>query len=106
MEADIVMSSSSDKTLYEITLGGLPYKIRTSHDEETVRELAAFVEAKIQDGLQATKSGSYQSAAVLAALNTAEELILLKRKAFRELTRLEEKAQRIFLDVESTKPLK
>ena len=91
-----VDSSASDvKELYEFNFGGLPFKLRSSHSEEVVQELAQYVDAKIQQAMKATKSGSFQSAAVLAALNIAEELILLKRQALAELDRVEEKAQRI-----------
>lgn len=87
------------KRIFELSLGGLPYRLRTSHDEATARELVRFVDEKIQQAMDATKSASYQNAAVLAALNIAEELILLKRKASRELERLEEKALRITQDL-------
>lgn len=88
---------------YELSFGGLPFKLKSSHDEQTVRELSDYVEQKLQQALAATKSGSYQSAAVLAALNIAEELILLKRRAVRELERIEERAQKISNDLEHSK---
>ncbi len=88
---------------YELNFGGLPFKLRSSHDEQTVRELSEFVEQRLQQALAATKSGSYQSAAVLAALNIAEELILLKRRAIRELDRIEDRAQKISNDLEHSK---
>ena len=98
--------NKSDKKVYELTFGGLPFKLKSSHDEATVQELAHFVEHKLQQALVATKSGSYQSAAVLAALNIAEELILLKRRAIRELDRIEEKALKISEDLEGSKSSK
>jgi len=88
---------------YELSFGGLPFKLRSSHDEQTVRELSEFVEQKLQQALSVTKSGSYQSAAVLAALNIAEELILLKRRALRELEKIEDRAQKISNDLENSK---
>ena len=95
-----VMASRNTKELYEFNFGGLPFKLRSSHNEEVVQELASYVDAQIQKALNATKSGSFQSAAVLAALNIAEELILLKRQALKELDRVEEKAQRISLELQ------
>jgi cell division protein ZapA len=88
---------------YELTFGGLPFRLRSSHDDETVRELAEFVEKKLQQALAATKSGSYQNAAILTALNIAEELILLKRRALTELDRIEQKAAKISQDIENSK---
>lgn len=96
-------SIQTEKQTYELTFAGLPFKLRTSHDEQTVRELANYVDQKLNEALLATKSGSYQSAAVLAALNIAEELILLKRRALTELDRLEERAVKISQDLENSK---
>ena len=88
---------------YDLKIAGLPFKLRSSHDEETVKELVDFVDQKINQALQLAKSGSFQSAAVLAALNIAEELILLKKRAHRELDILEEKALKLSQDLESSK---
>lgn len=90
----------------ELTIAGLPFKLRSSHDEETVKELVQFVDAKMKQAMTVTKSGSFQSAAVLAALNIAEELILLKRRAHSELDILEEKALKISQDLENSKVVK
>ena len=89
------MASRNSNEIYEFNFGGLPFKLRSSQSEEVVHELASYVDSMIQKAMNATKSGSFQSAAVLAALNIAEELILLKRQALQELDRVEEKAQRI-----------
>lgn len=84
-------------------IAGLPYKLRSSHDEETVNELVEFVDSKIQQAINATKSGAFQSAAVLAALNIAEELILLKKRARKEIERIEDRAMKLSQDLESSK---
>jgi len=95
--------SLKDKTTYEFQIAGLPYKLKSSHDELTVQELVDFVDQKVQQALSVTKSGSFQSAAVLAALNIAEELILLKRKAHHELDLLEEKTLKLAERIEDSK---
>jgi cell division protein ZapA len=92
-----------DKTTYEFQIAGLPYKLKSLHDEQTVEELVEFVDQKVKQALSVTKSGSFQSAAVLAALNIAEELILLKRKAHRELDLLEEKTLKLAESIEDSK---
>lgn len=103
-------SSEQDKNAsrktFELSIAGLPFKLRSSHDEQTVRELVDFVDQKMKQAMQVTKSGSFQSAAVLAALNIAEELILFKKKALREVELLETKALRISKDLESSKIIK
>lgn len=94
---------TSDKQTYNFLIAGVPYKLKTSHDDATVQELVDFVNSKMNQALSITKNGSFQNAAVLTAMNLAEELILLKRKAHRELEKLEEKALRISLELENSK---
>lgn len=94
---------NSDKKTFDFLIAGVPYKLKTSHDDATVEELVEFVNSKMNQALSVTKNGSYQNAAVLTAMNLAEELILLKRKAHRELEKLEEKALRISLELENSK---
>jgi len=96
------MANLKDKTTYEFQIAGLPYKLKSSHDEKTVQELVDFVDSKVKQALSVTKSGSFQSAAVLAALNIAEELILLKRRAHRELDLLEEKTLKLAESIEGS----
>ena len=97
------MTDLKDKMTYEFQIAGLPYKLKSSHDEKTVQELVDFVDQKVKQALSVTKSGSFQSAAVLAALNIAEELILLKRRAQRELDLLEEKTLKLADSLDNSK---
>jgi cell division protein ZapA len=92
------------KAVFDITLAGVPLKIRSGQDPEMVRKLVSFVDKKVQEALPGTKSGSIQNAALLAALNMAEELFELKLQAVRELEKVEKKAQRVLSELESSKP--
>lgn len=92
-ESSKTAAKKSDKQVHEFKIAGVPYRLKSSHDEETVHQLIELVQSKVEDALKLTKNGSFQNAAVLAAMNLAEELLLLKKKAHRELSRLEEKAQ-------------
>lgn len=103
LDKEILIKKESNKTLYELSIAGLPFKLKSSHDEQTVQQLVEFVDQKVKEALQATKSGSFQSAAILAALNIAEELILLKKRAIKELDRLEDKAQKLSQNLENSK---
>jgi len=94
---------TSDKKTYDFLIAGVPYKLKTSHDDATVQELVEFVNRKMNQAMSVTKNGSYQNAAVLTAMNLAEELILLKRKAHRELEKLEERAMQLSFDLENSK---
>jgi len=97
--------SGNNKKVFEIFIAGLPLKIKTSHDEETVNKLVSFVDKRVTEALHLTKSGSLQNAAVLACLNIAEELIALKKKALTELDRFENKARKAMVDLESSQEL-
>ncbi len=94
---------TSEKKTFDFLIAGVPYKLKTSHDDATVQEMVEFINSKMTQALAVTKNGSFQNAAVLTAMNLAEELILLKRKAHRELERIEEKAVRLSLDLENSK---
>lgn len=101
--ANQLNQSGDKKQTYDFKIAGVSYKIKSSHDEQTVNELVSFVNERVTDALAATKNSSFQNAAVLAALNIAEEMILLKRKAQNELDKLEHKAQRMVQDLENSK---
>jgi cell division protein ZapA len=89
--AKITNESHLEKRTFDFSIAGVPYKIKTSHDDATVQELVEYVNNKISQAMASTKNGSFQNAAVLTALNIAEELILLKRRAHRELESLRKK---------------
>ena len=97
------MKKTNDRQTYELNIAGQNFRLRSSHDEQTVQELVNFVEDKMKQAMTSTKSGSFQTAALLAALNTAEELILLKRRAQAELDQLENRVLKINQDLESSK---
>lgn len=89
-----------EKKLYEVQIADHKFRLRSSQDEAFVRELVAIVDQKVKHALNMTKSGSVQNAAVLAALNIAEELVLLKKRALKEITLIEEKAIKLSQDLE------
>ncbi len=94
---------ANSKKLFHFKIAGVSYKIKSSHDEETVNELVEFVNNKVTEALNLTKNSSFQNAAVLAALNIAEEMILLKRRARAELEKLESKALKLATELENAK---
>lgn len=92
-----------EKKTFDFLIAGVPYKLRTSHDDATVQELVEFINDRMNQALAVTKNASFQNAAVLTAMNLAEELILLKRKAHREMEKLEEKLLRLSHELENSK---
>lgn len=91
---------------HDFTIGGMPFRLRSSQDEESVKALVSYVDQKIQLAMKATKSGSLQSAAILAALNIAEELMVLKRRALKEIDQIETRARQLAHDLDQTKTSK
>ena len=87
----------------DFKIAGVPYKIKSSHDDETLNQLIEYVNQKVTEALKVTKNSSFQNAAVLASLNIAEEMILLKRRAQDELTKLENKALKLAQEIENTR---
>ncbi len=88
----------------QVSIAGVPLRLKSSHDLETVNELVRMVDEKIRQALPLTKTGSIQNASILAALNMAEELLILKRRA-RELTEgLETRVTRVIEDLEKSGP--
>jgi cell division protein ZapA len=94
--------TTSNKKIHDVKVAGVPLRIRSTHDQETVQELVRMVDEKINEALRLTPSGSFQHGILLAALNMAEELLVLRQKAQTELTRLEHKAKSIIVELESS----
>jgi cell division protein ZapA len=98
--------SVSSKNTYEVVIAGIPLKIRSGQDPELVKSLVSFVDKKVREALHATKSGSVQSAALLAALNVAEEYFELKATALSRLDKVQKKAQARLDELEATRGLR
>ena len=100
---DASSDTGAGSRLFEVVIAGVPLRLKSAHDEQTVNELVAYVDQKVREALPLTKTGSIQNAAILASLNLAEEYILLKRKAKLELEHLEAKAQKVISELESSR---
>jgi cell division protein ZapA len=96
------MDTSTPK-LFEVEIAGVPLRLKSSHDEQTVQELVEFVDRKVKEALPLTKTGSIQNASILASLHLAEEYLMLKRKCQSELASLENKAEKVLSDLESSR---
>jgi cell division protein ZapA len=89
--------------IYPVDIAGVPLRLKSSHDDDTVRELVANVNARVNEALATTKSGSIQTAAILASLHFAEELLTLKRKTQADLKNLESKAEKVLADLDDSR---
>jgi cell division protein ZapA len=74
----------------EVIILGQRYTIKGDADEEYIRELADYVDAKMKEVIEAAPNTSPLKASILAALNIADELHKID-KAEADLRALEEK---------------
>ena len=78
-----------DLNTFEVEIAGVPLRLKSSHDQETVNEILKMVETQMDP--QLAKS-SLRNSALLACLRLAEELYLLREKTKAELDNLESQA--------------
>ena len=78
-----------DLKTFEVEIAGVPLRLKSSHDQETVNEIMKMVEEQMDPRLAKT---SLRNSALLACLRLAEELYLLRKKTKEELDNLENTA--------------
>ncbi len=91
-----------EKKLYNVNIAGLPLKLRSSHDSETVAQLTQLVDQKIEEAQSLGKRVSFQNALLLASLHIAEELLTLKKSVNEDLNFLKSKSKSILSELESS----
>lgn len=77
----------------EVTILGQKFVVRSDSDETYVRDVAAFVDQRMNDILQKTKSVSNLNVAILSAMNIADEFFNFKRKKSQSLQAVEKKIE-------------
>lgn len=87
---------------YDVHVAGLPLRLKSSHDEQTVQELIDLIDAKVKEAMSSSSSISFQKALLLASLHVAEDLVFLKRAVRSRLDHLENKAKSILTELDST----
>jgi cell division protein ZapA len=75
-----------DLKTFEVEIAGVPLRLKSSHDQETVDKILKMVEEQMDPRLART---SLRNSALLACLRLAEELYLLREKTKEELDNLE-----------------
>ncbi|ABL00908.1 cell division protein ZapA [Pelobacter propionicus] len=68
------------KASHSVTVLGREISVRSSAPQAKVQEVEAFVNTRLQEIGSALKSGDAQLVLTLALLNTAEELLDLRKK--------------------------
>ena len=86
---------NAKKDFFRVKIGEISLKLKSSYDEETIRKIVYYVNKKFTESRSCLKSGSFQMATILTALNIAEENWLLKQQMLSDLDKIEEKAQKL-----------
>lgn len=86
---------------YEVQVAGVPLRLKSSHEIETVQELIDLVDAKVKEALSSNPNISFQKALMLASLHVAEDFIFLKRAVRSRLDTLENKTKSILSELDS-----
>lgn len=89
--------------LMEVMIAGVPLRLKTSHDAAVVQALVQQVDAKISEILKLSKSSSVLNAAILTALNFADELLVMKQQTQNQLNHLESLVQSAMSDLEASR---
>ncbi len=91
-----------ENNLYEVQLGGLTLKLKSSHDIKTVEKLISLVDDKINEAMTMGPSMSFQNALLLASLHIAEDVVVLKQNAQKNIQSIEDQALKILTELESS----
>jgi cell division protein ZapA len=75
----------------KVEILGQSYSLRAGEDRAYIEELASYVDAKMRAVLDSMTTADASKAAILAALNIADELFKLQRKQEQSQGRLEER---------------
>ncbi|RLB07084.1 MAG: cell division protein ZapA [Deltaproteobacteria bacterium] len=83
------------KRAVEVEIFGQQYVIRSDLSEEQIKEVANYVNEKMREVAEGTKSVNTLHIAILAALNIANEYLQEKGKKEELLQRIKEKTERL-----------
>jgi len=81
-----------------VQIAGVRYALKTEEDDRWVKQVAAFVDAKMRDVQKHTRTVDTQAVAVLTALQIAEELFNERRETGDLRKKIRDKSQSL-LDV-------
>ena len=95
-------NSAAEIRTYEIQVAGVPLKLRSSHEDRTVRELVGLVDEKVKQAMSSNSNISYQKALLLASLHIAEDFIYFKKAASQRLDQLEIKTKSIISELDAS----
>jgi cell division protein ZapA len=97
------LSQNQNGETYDVQVAGLPLRLKSSHDTQTVQELIDLVDGKVKEAMAANPNISFQKALLLATLHVAEDFVFLKRALKGRLDNLETKAKGILSELDTSR---
>jgi cell division protein ZapA len=88
-------------TTTDVEIFSAIYHVRGEQNPERLRELAAFVDRRMQDVAQEVATVDTAKIAILAALNIAEELFGIRKRQEGERAEIEERVTALAEELES-----
>ena len=85
----------------DVEIFGAVYHVRGEQDPERLRDLAAFVDRRMQDVAQQVATVDTAKIAILAALNIADELFGARKRQEGERVEIEGKVTALAAELES-----
>jgi len=80
---------------FQVNILGEDFEVRTDAREDEVLEIAGYVNEKMREAISNGRSTSREKAAVLAALNIAEEFFKQRKEARKTKEEVEERSNRL-----------
>lgn len=78
-----------------VTIFGKEYTLRGAAEADYVREVAAFVDRRMNEVARGTTVASTARVAILAAVNIADELLREQRRRFEDQATLEDRSDQL-----------
>jgi len=78
-----------------VEIMGQPYVVRSAFPEEYVREVAAYVDDKMREVAQGTRTVDTLHTAILTALNIAQDYLQERRENKELVQRIEENSEKL-----------
>jgi cell division protein ZapA len=79
--------------LVEVTIGNARYTVKTDADETYIQSVARYINGKMEEIQDKTKSVSTMNVIILAALNTADELFRERDKNRKKMEEIEDRSK-------------
>ena len=90
-----------EKNVLRVEIFGTGYSIRGEENQEYIREVASYVDARMREINQRLPIASHAKVAVLASLNLADELFKLRRQNERLTQEIGKRAKALSKELET-----